>query len=97
MVRVPMTPATWSTWKRYCDAAGVSMGRAIAVLINHELASLMGDLSGESRTWFEDQAQRRLADREAALTEREDELAEAEGRMRRQSEHLRDREGGGGP
>jgi hypothetical protein len=37
MVRVPVTPATWSTWKRYCDAAGIAMGRAIAALIDREL------------------------------------------------------------
>lgn len=29
MVKVPVTEAKWSTWKRYCDAAGISMGRAI--------------------------------------------------------------------
>ncbi len=34
MVRVPVSPAKWSTWKRYCGAAGISMGRAIAALIN---------------------------------------------------------------
>jgi hypothetical protein len=38
MVRVPVTPATWSTWKRYCDIAGISMGRAISALVDHELA-----------------------------------------------------------
>lgn len=89
MVRVPMTPATWSTWKRYCNAAGISMGRAIAALIDHELASVHGDSSGGSGSWFEEQAQRRLVDREAALTKREGELAQAEDRMRRWSEHLR--------
>jgi len=31
MVRVPATEAKWSTWKRYCGAAGISMGRAISV------------------------------------------------------------------
>jgi hypothetical protein len=82
MVRVPVTPATWSTWKRYCDIADISMGRAIAVLINHELASVIGDSRVGSGTWFEEQAQRRLADREVALTEREGELAEAEHRIR---------------
>jgi hypothetical protein len=25
MVRVPVSPAKWSTWKRYCDSAGISM------------------------------------------------------------------------
>ena len=36
MVRVPVTAAKWSTWKRYCDAVGVSMGRAVAVLMDRE-------------------------------------------------------------
>jgi hypothetical protein len=79
MVRVPVTPAAWSTWKRYCEVAGISMGRAIAVLINHELASVIGNSSGGFATWYEDQAQHRMADREPALTEREEELADAEG------------------
>ena len=43
MVRVPATAAKWATWKRYCDSAGISMGRAIAALIDHELASALGD------------------------------------------------------
>lgn len=33
MVRVPVSEAMWATWRRYCSAANVSMGRAIAVLI----------------------------------------------------------------
>jgi hypothetical protein len=40
MVRVPVSSATWSTWKRYCAAAGISMGRAIAALIDRELANV---------------------------------------------------------
>ncbi len=40
MVRVPVPPAKWSTWKRYCDSAGISMGRAIVALIDRELASV---------------------------------------------------------
>jgi hypothetical protein len=90
MVRVPVNPATWSTWKRYCETVGISMGRAVAALIDHELASVLGDSSGGSGSAFDVQAQRRLADREAALTKREDELTEAEDRVRRRSERLRD-------
>lgn len=41
MVRVPVTAATWSTWKRYCELVGVSMGRAIAEMINTELAAVV--------------------------------------------------------
>ena len=41
MVRVPVSEATWSTWKRYCGTLGVSLGRAIAVLVEQELRSIM--------------------------------------------------------
>ena len=89
MVRVPVTPAKWATWKRYCGSAEVSMGRAVAALIDHELASALGDSGRAPASLFEEQAQRRLADREAALSKRERELVEAEERMRRWSAHLR--------
>ena len=45
MVRVPVTAAKWATGKRYCDSAGMAMGRAIATLIDHELASMFGNSS----------------------------------------------------
>jgi hypothetical protein len=92
MVRVPVTPATWSTWKRYCDIAGVSMGRAISALVDQELAAVIGVPGSESGPWFEEQTQARLAEREAALTEREDKLAKSEERIQRWSEQLRDLE-----
>ncbi len=89
MVRLPVTPAKWSTWRRYCDTAGISMGRAIAALIDHELVSVFGN-SGEGEvSMLEEQAQRKLADRDTALTKRERELGAAEERVRRWSEHLR--------
>ena len=47
MVRVPVTAAKWATWKRYCDAAGISMGRAIMALIDHELVSVFGESTGD--------------------------------------------------
>ena len=89
MVRVPVTPAKWSTWKRYCDTAGISMGRGIAALIDHELAKVFGNSSKGAMSLFEQQAQRQLDDREVALTKRERELGAAEERVRRWSEHLR--------
>lgn len=47
-LRVPATGAKWSTWKRYCDSVGVSMGRAVAVLVDRELLSVFGEhTSGE--------------------------------------------------
>lgn len=47
MVRVSVSEATWSTWKRYCDAAGVSMGRAIVALVENELRSVVGELDAQ--------------------------------------------------
>ncbi len=43
MVRVPVSAALWSTWRRYCEAQGVSMGRAVSGLIAHELRTVMGE------------------------------------------------------
>ena len=42
----PGCGAVWSTWRRYCDAAGTSMGRAITALIEHELGAVIGQDDG---------------------------------------------------
>lgn len=47
MVRVPVGEAMWLAWKRYCDSLGLSMGRGIAALIQHELRSVVDD-SGQA-------------------------------------------------
>lgn len=40
-MKVPVSHAVWSTWRRYCDVvAGVSMGGAIGILIEHELSTV---------------------------------------------------------
>lgn len=73
MVRVPVTPATWSTWKRYCEARGTSMGRAIMALIEWELG-MFADDDADRRPRCTGDAQEQLAGREAELNAREDEL-----------------------
>lgn len=40
MVWVPVTAAKWSTWKCYCDTAGVSIGQAITTLIDWEFVEV---------------------------------------------------------
>ena len=40
MVKVPDSNATRAVWRRYCDAVGVHMGEALAILLNHELSSI---------------------------------------------------------
>ena len=39
-VRMPAAAAKWSIWKRYCDSVGISMGRAVIMLIDRELISV---------------------------------------------------------
>ena len=70
LVKVPVSDAVWSTWRRYCDATGVSMGRGLAVLLHHELASVADEeLEGLAE---------KLKKREAAVASREAELADIE-------------------
>jgi len=65
MVRVPVTAAKWSTWKRYCDSVGISMGRAIMALIDRELVSVFGEPTGEEVPLLAARAEEQLAAREA--------------------------------
>ena len=87
MVRVPVSPAKWSTWKRYCAAAGVSMGRAIAALIDWELANV-ADASGDDSPVLAQPIREELASREAEVAGRERAVASAEERLRSRSEQL---------
>ena len=89
MVRVPVTAAKWATWKRYCEAAGISMGRAIMALIDHELVSVFGESTGEEVSLLAGRAEEQLTAREAQVGERENGVMAAEKRLRRQEERLR--------
>lgn len=92
MVRVPATAAMWSTWKRYCDAAGLSMGRAIATLIGHELAGVVDNSDPEDSPVLPARAGEELARREAEVARREQEAEAVEDRLRVWNEMLRRRE-----
>ena len=89
MVRVPVTQAVWSTWKRYCDAAGISMGRAIMALIERELVSVFGESTGGEVPVLAGRAEQQLAAREAQVNARERRVKEAAERTSRQNERLR--------
>jgi hypothetical protein len=88
MVRIPVSPAKWSTWKRYCAAAGISMGRAIAALIDRELASV-AESAGDDSPLLEQRLREQLAGREAEVANREQAVAVAEERQRVGGERLR--------
>ena len=91
MARLPVSPAKWSTWKRYCEAAGISMGRAIIALIDRELASVARD-SIDDGPVLAQRVREQLACREAEVASREREVVSAEERLRGSSEQLRRRE-----
>jgi len=82
MVRIPTTPAMWATWRRYCETAGMSMGRAIAMLIGHELARVVDDTDPKGPPVAHARAGEELAGREAEVTRREQELQAVEARLR---------------
>jgi len=89
MVRVPVTAAKWSTWKRYCDAAGISMGRAIMTLIERELVSVLGECTGDEVPVLAGMADEQLAAREAQVDAREREVNAAEEHTHILNERLR--------
>jgi uncharacterized protein YecA (UPF0149 family) len=93
-VKVPVSDAVWSTWRRYCEALGLTMGQAIADLIGHELATVVDeapervfDLQSALEDWAErfDDRERELDDRENRLRRAEDLLREREARLRQRS------------
>jgi hypothetical protein len=72
-VRIRVSSATWSTWKRYCDAVGMSMGKAIVALIEAELVSVVDDELETASTVIAER-QRSLDERKVELDRREREL-----------------------
>ena len=93
MVRVPVTASKWSTWKRYCDSAGISMGRALAAMIDRELVSVFGDSAGGPLPVFAEKAEEELARRQDQVARRELDATAVEERLRAWNERLRRWEG----
>ena len=88
-VRVPATAAKWSTWKRYCDSVGISMGRAVTMLIDRELISVFGDTSGDEQPVFARLVTEEIENREAEIVAREHKVDTDEARLREWRERLR--------
>ena len=88
-LRVPAMAARWSTWKRYCDSAGISMGRAVTMLIDRELISVFGDITGDEPPVFAQRCTEQLAIREAKIVDRERRVDTDQARMRERNTRLR--------
>ena len=89
MVRVPVTASKWSTWKRYCESVGISMGRAVTLLIDRELIAVFGEHTGNDPPVFAQRATEQLKIREATIAAREREVDAERERMRGWGERLR--------
>ncbi|MGF1616861.1 MAG: SEC-C metal-binding domain-containing protein [Acidimicrobiia bacterium] len=86
---VPVTEAQWSTWKRYCGAAGISMGRAITTLIERELVSILRESTGKGPPVLAERAEEQLTARAAQLAARERAAEANEERLRGWNDRLR--------
>ncbi len=81
LVKVPASDALWSTWRRYCEALGLTMGAGIAAVMEHELEMVVGDGPGDAVVLVEalvdrsGRLERRVMDLEGELASRERELA----------------------
>jgi len=92
VVKVPLSDAAWSTWRRYCQALGLTMGEGIAGLITHELLTSLDEGGGDGDPVFAERAEERLAARESMVASRERDVEEAEERLRSWTKQLRRRE-----
>lgn len=86
-VKVPVSDAVWSAWRRYCEAIGLSMGEGVAGLIAHELETVVSYEDG-ARDVFVEQAARQAEERASRLDARERELDSRAERLRKKEAHL---------
>ena len=87
LVKLPVSPAVWSTWRRYCEIVGLTMGAALAALLRRELESVIEpDLASDATLL--DQRARELDERESQLAERERSLSEREARLAEREKRL---------
>jgi len=86
-VKVPVSDAVWSTWRRYREAIGLSMGEGVAGLIAHELETVVSD-GDDASDVFVDQVARQAAKRVSRLDARERELGARADGLRKKEVHL---------
>ncbi|MEX1133938.1 MAG: hypothetical protein WED83_03730 [Acidimicrobiia bacterium] len=60
-VKVPVSDAVWSTWRRYCESMGLSMGEGVAGLILDELETVV-DVDLNRSAAFAEQLSRQTAE-----------------------------------
>ena len=88
-VKVPVSDAVWSTWRRYCDAMALSMGEGVAGLILDELETVIG-LDGTHAAAVAEQMARQTVKTGAHLNARQIELDTRAEALRKKEVHLND-------
>ncbi len=79
-LKIPLSDAAWSTWRRYCQAIGLTMGEAAAGLIIHELRNVIVEHTDGDDAVFAARREEEFAARESRLVTRERELVATEER-----------------
>lgn len=90
MVKVPVSDALWSVWRRSCNAVGVTMGEAVAVLIEAELATVVGENAVWTVPVFADRTVQSVVEVTERLEERARELAACRERLNERDREVRD-------
>jgi uncharacterized protein YecA (UPF0149 family) len=88
MVRVPVSDAVWSTWRRYCEALGVSMGVGVAKLIGVELETVV-DGEGSTAAQLADHIAQKAGERSLQLDARQQKLEAQSEALQRKEDRLR--------
>lgn len=87
-VKVPVSDAAWSTWRRYCAAIGLSMGEGVAGLITHELRTIVEEVTDAGVPVFAGRREEELAARKSQIAARERNLMAVEERLHGWTERL---------
>lgn len=90
LVEVSVCDAVWSTWRRYCDAVGVTMGRGNAGLVDHELGTVFSK-DRDDRAVLGAELERKFVARTKDLDARERRLDERDQSLRASERRLRAR------
>ena len=87
-VKVPLSDAVWSTWRRYCQAMELSMGDGVAGLILNEFRTVVGVDSANAAV-FAERASEQAEEQVSQCQARADELDTRAETLKRKEEHLR--------
>ena len=87
-VKVPVSNAVWSTWRRYCEALGLSMGDGVAGLILDELETVVAS-PGVGLGLLAEKATSQAEERASQLDTRQQQLDTQAEQLLAKEKHLR--------